>query len=105
MKLFGTAPQIKITNEKLAAVIDILQTVGLDKENDFGFSYYILESDSYFGKTFEWTERFKGTRFYVTRDWKDNIIKVEVASHGGKPDETMAAAIVKANVDLKAIFA
>lgn len=110
MKLFPTlssfaAPQINITREKLAAVVEILKTVGLDEDDHMGFADYILQSDSYFGGTFEWTERFKGTRFYVIRDRNDNVTNVEVVSHGARPDADLSAAIDKANTDLRSLFA
>lgn len=91
--------QMNISDDQLAEIMAILETVGLDEDDCYGFAYHARKLENYRGGSFEWTERFKGTRFYMDRSpiAPSTLRRVQVVRHGGNSisDEAIAAANTK----------
>lgn len=103
MGLF-TKKKIRISDEKLDAVMAVLTTVGLSETDDWGFANRIRNPNAYWTHTFAWTQALQGTRFYVEKDRNDFVQTIRVVQHGPHCSEEEQKAISKANEALELIF-
>lgn len=107
--LFSTKPAAApvtdngITDEKLAEVVAILNTVGLAEGDPYGFRHHVRKDDNFWGGSFEWTERGAGTRFLTYRNYEGRVSRVQVVKHGYTSHD--ADKIAQVNEALEAVFA
>lgn len=100
------APAPLISEEKLAVATVILKRVGLIDPEIYGFDRSVQRLSSYFGNTFEWTERSNKMRFLIHLDLTHTFVRgITVTTiTNGENSRYPNALIAQANEELKALF-
>jgi hypothetical protein len=96
------APVEVLSDEKFEKLLAILKSIGMDDPTAYGFDEYLRDPRSYFGGSFEWTEREAGLRY-----WFDvangRMYRATVTKHGYT--SVAPGAITEANRRLEELFA
>lgn len=94
-----------MSDETFVKMTDILATVGLDDPDHYGFKHHVLNRQSYWGGSFEWSERGKDMRFFLNARDNEPVRNVYVVVlSGGDNSRYPNEVIAEANRQLSELF-